>query len=202
MAAKFKACSVDNCKGNAHYTAGGKKDLCGKHYQRLWKTGDPLGGDTEKGEPMRFILEVVMTYDGDECLKWPFAENGHGRGQLRVGGENLQAHRYVCTLSNGEPPTPLHEAAHSCGNGDKGCITKGHLSWKTRVENEADKLIHGTHNRGERHPLAKLSEDDARYILASKGIISQKALANQFDINESTVRGIQRGRGWAWLSPE
>ena len=199
MADQFKACSVDTCKGNAHYTVGGKKGLCGKHYQRLWKFGDPLAGDTEKGEPTRFILEAVMTYEGEDCLKWPYAENGHGRGQLRVDGGNIQAHRYVCELANGKPPTPKHEAAHSCGNGDEGCVTKGHLFWKTRAENEADKLVHGTHNRGERHPLVKLSENDARYIFVCKGVIRQKSLARQFNISDATVRDIQHRRTWSWL---
>lgn len=202
MADKFKACSIENCKGNSHYIAGGKKGLCGKHYQRLWKFGDPLAGNTEKGEPMRFILDVVMAYEGNDCLRWPYAENGQGRGQLCVDGENVQAHRYVCILANGYPPTPKHEAAHSCGKGDERCVTKGHLSWKTRAENEADKLVHGTHNRGERHPLVKLSEDDARYILAAKGAISQRDLARQFDVSDTTVRNIQCGKRWAWLSPE
>lgn len=41
MAERFSACSVEGCNGNAHYTAQGKKGLCGKHYKKLRQHGDP-----------------------------------------------------------------------------------------------------------------------------------------------------------------
>lgn len=46
--------------------------------------------------------------------------------------------RHMCKLKNGDPPTPDHEAAHSCGNGKHGCINPNHLRWATDAENMAD----------------------------------------------------------------
>lgn len=51
MANIFKACSVDGCNGNAGYTAGGKRDLCGKHYKKLRRHGDPTVVQRRRGLP-------------------------------------------------------------------------------------------------------------------------------------------------------
>lgn len=50
--------------------------------------------------------------------------------------------RVVCERVNGPAPTEKHETAHGCGN--SWCVNKRHLRWATHIENEADKLIHGT----------------------------------------------------------
>src|SRR5690349_16534473 len=73
-----------------------------------------------------------------DCLKWPFADDGKGYGVIKVDGRQQYAHRIMCTLVNGEPPTELHETAHSCGNGHLGCVHPGHVRWATRAENHAD----------------------------------------------------------------
>jgi hypothetical protein len=101
---------------------------------------------------------------------------------------------------NGPPPTPEHEAAHSCGKGHEGCIAPGHLEWKTPAENTADRLVHGTHSRGERSYWAKLTEADVREILAMKGIIPQRKLAVRFGVTHQTIYKILRRQIWAWVS--
>jgi hypothetical protein len=152
-----------------------------------------------RGAALGYINDVAMAYDGDECLIWPFIIN-NGYGRVSIDGEMRYAHVIICERENGPSPTPFHQAAHSCGNGKNGCVTKRHLTWKTRPENEADKLVHGTHNRGERHPLSKLSETDARQILALKGTVSQSRLAAEYGVTRETVGAIHRGERWGWLS--
>ncbi len=144
-----------------------------------------------RGEPERYFREVVLPYDGDDCLVWPYSRID-GYGQL---GRKL-AHRCVCEEINGPPPTPKHEAAHSCGNGGKGCCTKGHLSWKTRAENEADKIVHGTVVLGSMHPNAKLNEDDVRKIRSLMGSLSLRKTAALFLVSPRLVGRIQRGERW------
>jgi hypothetical protein len=195
MATKFKACSVDGCKGNADRSARGANGWCGAHYQRWWRHGDPLSGRTPWGEPERYYREVVLPYDGAECLIWPYALSNGGYGL--IGGKIVA--RLVCEDANGLPPTDDHEAAHSCGRGGEACVTKRHLSWKTHGENEADKLAHGTHNRGERHGLAKLTEPEVRQILALKGTKSQSEIAEQFGVVQQQVSRIHRKVDWNWL---
>lgn len=158
-----------------------------------------MGGRTSPGELMRFIHEVALNHVSEECLTWPFGKNEKGYGQLWVEGKNGYAHRYICELAHGAPPTPEHQAAHSCGRGHDGCVSPAHLSWKTRAENQADRVEHGTHNRGERSAKAKLTEADARIILSLRGEVRQKELAERFGVSPANISDIHKGRTWAWL---
>jgi hypothetical protein len=96
-------------------------------------------------------MEIAIHHKGEECLPWPFSEAAAGYGRIVVDGKHTLAHRHVCTLVHGEPPTPKHEAAHSCGKGHEACVSGDHLSWKTHADNQADRLIHGTSNRGKKY---------------------------------------------------
>lgn len=192
--ANSRLCSIPDC---------GKpllaKDCCSAHYWRLRVHGDPLGGGPpRRGDILRWVHDVAM-HHGDECLIWPFGTDGHGYGVLYIDGKRAGAHRYVCELAHGAPPTPKHEAAHSCGHGKDGCVNRNHLLWKTRIENQADRLEHGTHNRGTRQGGAKLTEDDVREIIALKGIEMQRNLAERFGVRRTTIASIQQGRNWAWV---
>lgn len=199
MADKFKACSVEGCNGNAA-KPGTAKGFCAVHYLRWRRHGDHLGGRTTyNGEPQRFYQDVVIPYDGDDCLPWPYADDGKGYGQIRIDGKMVRVIRVVCEETHGPPPTPKHEASHSCGKGHLGCVTKKHLSWKTRTENQADRLVHGTHNCGERHWRAKLTENDIREIRSLKGIVTQTAISARYGIIRQTVSDIQAGKRWGWL---
>lgn len=186
-----RICSIDGC-GKPHDSKG----LCKAHYWRLRKHGDPLGGGTKKGDIPRFISEIVLPHDSDECLFWPFGKSTQGYGQISINGKKNLANRYVCELAHGSPPSPRHEAAHSCGNGRKGCVNPKHLSWKTSKENKADKLLHGTHNRGERHNMAKLTEEQVRSILSIRGEKTQKEIAEMYGVSEMTISRIYSGEAW------
>lgn len=190
-----RICSIPDC-GKPHDSKG----YCNSHYFRLRKHGDPLGGRTPRGELMRFIHEVALNHSSEACLTWPFGRKAGGYGMVLVDGKKTHPHRYICGLANGAPPTPEHQAAHSCGNGHEGCIAPGHLSWKTCKDNHADKLEHGTHGRGERNSASKLTEADVHEIISVKGKISQSKLAAKFGVAQSAISKIQTGRAWGWLS--
>lgn len=114
--------------------------LCGSHYARLWRYGDPLGGRTSRGDVEKFYRDVVIKYEGDECLSWPYAATD-GYGVMGHNGKKVLVSRRVCEEVNGPAPTPGHHAAHSCGKGHLGCVAKGHLSWKTPFENNQDNHV-------------------------------------------------------------
>lgn len=156
---------------------------------------------TVKGEPRRFYEEVVLKYEGDECLRWPFGNGGRrsGYGKMHTPTGPIGVHRVLCEAVNGPPPTPEHEAAHSCGNGHLRCVTKRHLSWKTRAENAADRLIHGTHSAGEKNGNARLTEAQVREILAIRGTTSQASIARRYGVTPQTIYEIYKGKTWAFL---
>jgi hypothetical protein len=111
-------------------------------------------------EPLRFIGALVAQSEWpEECVDWPYARNPDGYGNLHVapGGPWKAAHRYACEQAHGLPPTPKHEAAHSCGRGASGCVNPRHLRWATSAENKADM---------ERQARAKISPETVPWLRA------------------------------------
>lgn len=97
-----------------------------------------------EGAAFAFLQEHLNDPDG-ECLIWPFTRDPRtGRGQMGHNGERHWAHRLMCELVNGPPPTPQHQASHICGLGHEGCVHPQHLAWKTNSENQLDRREHGT----------------------------------------------------------
>lgn len=197
MSGNLSMCSVQEC-GSHRFAKG----YCKAHYQRLRRHGDPLGGRVPNGEALRFIHKVALRHTGNECLTWPFGRNNKGYGKIWVDGNHVGVHRYICELVRGAPPTPEHEAAHSCGRGNEACISPIHLDWKTPAQNQADRLIHGTSNSGERNGQAKLTEAAVREILALKGVELQRELAERFGVSRQVVGLIHKGLRWAWISED
>jgi len=201
MAKTHRICSVPDCN-KPHDSHG----YCGAHAQRFRRHGDPLGGGTGHHEPRNFLQEVVLPYEGDECLIWPFARDMQGYAKLHVGpvigrdSKNCLVARLVCEETNGAPPSISHEAAHSCGRGMEGCVTKAHVSWKTREDNEADKEIHGTRHRGEKSKTAKLTAQDVVAIKGMLGTVPQSQIARKFGVSQPTIALISTGKNWAHIT--
>lgn len=189
-------CSVSGCD-NPSYV----RTLCNRHYKRWRRHGDPLGGGTALGEPLQFFNNAMANAKPGECMIWPYAENGVGYGMLTIGGRFKLAHRAACEHRHGPPPSAKHEAAHSCGNGHKGCFSPFHVEWKTHAENNRDKIKHGTSLRGEQHNMAKLTDGDVIEIrrLRANGW-KQEELAQKFGIKQPTISNILSGRSWGWLT--
>ena len=193
MAKHNLICAVDGC-GKKSYLRG----WCSAHYQRWRRYGSPTGGGTMEGEPERFLRESVLAYAGDECLTWPFA-TVKGYGVIKRDGVSTGVHRIVCEHVHGPAPTKRHEAAHSCGNGVRGCVTPGHLRWASKLENNRDMILHGTMPRGESSGRTTLTEDDVREIRRLSGSMMNKDIAAMFSVSPEAISGILNRRNWAWL---
>ncbi len=187
----LRLCSIPNC-GKPHKGHG----YCEAHYERYRRYGDPSSGKTPTGEPLAYYQNVVLTHEGNDCLLWPYSKNKNGRGNLWFAGKPQDVHRLVCIAANGEPSDPRLQAAHSCGN--KLCVNPHHLSWKTRLENKADELEHGTRCRGERKPVNKLTEAQVREIRSIQGV-SMAELGRRFRVSLQNIDAIKRRKKWAWL---
>jgi len=194
--ANSRVCSIPECDKQVQ-----AKGYCNGHYHRLRRHRDPLAGgpSSPRGEAARYFREVVIPYKGDECLIWPYSKGSGGYGQIGISGATHIVSRLVCVSAHGAPPTSGHEAAHSCGNGSLGCVNPHHMSWKTRAANQADRIEHGTSNRGERCGKAKLTEDNVRFIRLMRRERTQLSLSRQFNVSLTAIRAIQAGRKWSWL---
>lgn len=131
---------------------------------------------------------------GEECLIWPFSRNPSGYAcQVRLNGRLTYAHRHMCELANGPPPSPLSDTAHSCGRGKDGCVNPRHLRWASRADNMQDAIGHGTSGRSQ---LSHLSAQDVAEIRRLKGHASQRDIAKRFGISQGAVSNITTGKRW------
>lgn len=181
-------CSVETCE-NKHFGHG----YCFKHYARNKKYGSPNGWQTAKGTLPEWI-EKHLGYTSDECLVWPFATI-KGYGVIGICGKNITVSRLICERLYGPPPTPKHQAAHSCGKGHEGCVSPIHVRWATRKENESDKFLHGTSMRGKNSKLTV-----AQILEIKRSTLSNIALGVKHGCCPDNIRAIRNGRSWAWLT--
>lgn len=188
-------CPIDGCNRSVR-----KRGYCANHYEKYVRRAPDfqlvrLGVGTQ----VPWLKEHV-SYVGDDCLKWPFAFYKDGRGQVTINNHTLQAHREMCRLAHGEPPTPKHDAAHLCGKGHEGCVNPKHLAWKTHTENMADQLVHGTRIRGEKSPHAVLTEGKVRAIREFAHTCSLEVIADIFGVTSQHVGKIVNRKRWSHVT--
>lgn len=146
-----------------------------------------------RGEALEWLL-ARKDHASDECLIWPFARSKTGYGSLG----RSSPHRRMCEIAHGAPSAPGLEAAHSCGNGDGGCVNPRHLRWASPSENRQDKVRHGTDARREKCSAAKLTEANVCALREEYtcGGISQRALARKYGVSQSEISRVLGGKRW------
>jgi len=117
-----------------------------------------------------------------------------------------QVHRLVLEAFRGPCP-PGMVACH--GNGDRADPRLTNLRWDTPRANMADQYIHGTRVLGERHPQAKLTDQEVaeirtRYADGLSGTrprVTHQQLADLYDVSPSCVTTIIGGKARAIVTP-
>lgn len=143
------------------------------------------------------LIRALIADAPPTCVTWPLFRDENGYGRLGYLGKQWWAHTLVCTLVNGDRPTPDHEATHSCGNGKEGCYNPRHLTWGTRTRNQLDRKFHGTKAKGYKGShRQKLTQADVDFIRSQKGLMTQRALAEKFGVTDATIRDIYSGKSW------
>jgi hypothetical protein len=185
----MRPCSITGCGRPVH-----GYDLCKPHLKRKQngtEGPEPIGG--RRGHTVAF-LNKATNYTGDDCLVWPYCVHVRkGYGKLSVDGHLVYAHRVVCELVHGMPPSPRHKVAHQCGN--PACVAPKHLRWATQPENEADKVKHGRTNRAIQ---AKLGRADVLAIRAQPHRMGID-LAAEYGVSPKMISKIRHRITWAWL---
>lgn len=152
------------------------------------------GQNRGKGKTFKWLQEHAE-YQGLDCLPWPFCrEKRSGRGCMGHNGRNYWAHRLMCELAHGPPPTDKHEAAHICGKGAYGCVNPRHLAWKTTSENQLDRRKTGGMLRNRYGNRSVLKPDTIAAIVALKGKKPQVETAKMFGVSLGCVQYWQHER--------
>ncbi len=135
------------------------------------------------------------------CLEWKGAPMAGGYGRVRINGQRTsKAHRHAWYLSHGSIPEGMF-VCHKCDNPI--CVNPEHLFLGTAHDNMRDMAAKGraagSTRRGERHPLAKLTEAQVseiarRYVPRGPGKSNAGELAREFGVRRETIRHVALGR--------
>jgi hypothetical protein len=187
-------CTIEGCDKPSDLP---QKGWCRMHYTR-WRThGSPHLGGQQPPKTHNFVFDVAVTFEGDDCLTWPFAKVGNGYARFSYQGKLLLVSRFLCELKHGAPPSSRHQAAHSCGKGQEGCVNPRHLRWASPKENIGDRVLHATYvnaPRGEKNFAARLTAVDVTKIRAD--IRTPSKIARDYGVSLNTILRVVRRESW------
>lgn len=139
--------------------------------------------------------------------KWRLMRTGPddaGRPKVGLMRDGRQWNRRVCRLVAEAFLGPCPEGLECCHNdGNPANNAVGNLRWDTHKANAADTVAHGTSQRGTRHVLAKLTEEQVREIRRTytpgHPVYGGTALAKKFGVYKTLITKVVKRRAWAWL---
>ncbi len=147
----------------------------------------------------RLLSRLEGTNDPESCWTWTGASY-KGYGNILARGTSWKAHRLAYTLFIGPIPDGM-DICHRCDNPP--CCNPAHLFAGTTKENVRDSMEKGRFNikRGERHGMAKLTEDTVRQIRAlyDAGTMSNLAIAERLGVHRQRVTSIGTRKTWRHL---
>jgi hypothetical protein len=153
-----------------------------------------LGRIRSLDRPQRVRGNGISLQKGQILKQWK--QTNYMYCDLRKPGIKQKARIHVVVLETFVCPRP--DGMIAChNNGDSTDNRLCNLRWGTHEENAADKILHGTHQYGERAAKSKLTEAQAVAILQSPKAYA--AIAKEFGVCKSTVTHIKTGRNWPHL---
>lgn len=168
-----------------------------------------LGYNTwEKGVPMIIAPDVVARFwekveRSDGCWLWKAACTGNGYGAFKIRGRQWAAHQVSYLLHHGQIADGLW-VLHSCDT--PRCVNPDHLSLGTPAQNSQERDGRGRGNKrpydrsGEANPKLRISEDQARTIIArlAQGECGAD-IGRDMGIAYHIVSDIRNKRSWGYL---
>lgn len=132
---------------------------------------------------------VAIPFSG--CVIWTGYINKTGYGETWRDGARVRVHRAVWERAFGPIPDGL-DVLHRCDV--PCCVSIHHLSLGTHQDNMADMVAKGRNTMGERHPFAKLTDQQVEEIRSSRKTLAE--LSEQYGIAISTASQIRLGQRW------
>ena len=195
----YQRCRNKLCVNPKHLYTGSLRD---HPDAKAWKKGHP---------PIRSISERFwekVDKDGPihptlgKCWVWTSLKgfskkNAHkSYGQLSVKeGQESGPHRISWIFHNGSIPDN-QLVLHKCDN--RKCVNPEHLFLGDQQDNMTDMVVKGRSLKGEKSPMAKLTEKQVLTIrmLYTLGGHTQSSLAKKFKVNQTLIGFIVRRVSW------
>jgi hypothetical protein len=151
-----------------------------------------------KDNSKRFWSKVDKSAGIDACWIWAarYKTRGYPYGVFDLRQGYVYTHRFAWELTFGSPDQNLC-ICHKCDNPK--CVNPSHLFLGTHAENMQDMVQKkrsrtGCPKNSRRVGFGKLSDDDVRLIrLLREDGTPQSAIAERFNVNQSTVCRIYKG---------
>lgn len=147
----------------------------------------------------RFCNKITHLPEND-CWLWSSSLNNKGYGQFEIANKLELAHRVSWELFIG----PIGKGIcvlHKCDV--RNCVNPDHLFLGNLKDNMQDCSNKGRlcvnlpFYSGEKHGMSKLTDEKVRQIrMLLSGGKSQRGIAKMFEISQSQICEIGKGRGW------
>lgn len=98
-------------------------------------------------------------------------------------------HALMLQAFRGPRPSPEYDASHEDGDHLNNVLSN--LKWRTKKENNALKMKHGTHPFGSKHVNSKLTKRQVHKIRALHGKMTQREIGKIFDLDQAYVSLVQ-----------
>ena len=124
-----------------------------------------------------------------------------GYRHVSIKGKTVGVHRLVAEAFLGPAPSEGHHVNHK--NGAKWDNRVENLEWATPSENQRHRfdVLRIGNLRGEKVPGVRLNETKVREVrVRLKAGESRVSIAHRYGVNSSTIRAIELGISWKWLS--
>ncbi len=169
-------------------------NLCLPHSSRYQTHGHPLAGGTAKGESAQWLKHQLTHADRTRCWNWPYAKGSSGHGQIKINKRTRPAHQIAMIWDNRPCPPDKYQGNHKCDN--PRCVNPDHIYWGTKRDNERDMVHAGTHTRGSRNALAKLTPQQADEARASTE--PHSVIARRFNVSAAAISRIRNGDAYVF----
>jgi hypothetical protein len=141
------------------------------------------------------LLKRLAINEETECWEITGYYDKDGYGEI----SHKRAHRLAYELFKGEIPENMN-VCHRCDNPK--CCNPEHLFIGTQKDNIRDMVVKGRKSSrlGIKNTQNKLTETQVLEIYEDKD--TQRNIAKQYNIDQSTVSNIKSGKLWGWLTHE
>lgn len=139
---------------------------------------------------------VRQFYKGRLLSPYTSSQLGHQAVHIGIDGKkhSIPVHTLVLMAFVGPRPNGM-EACHN--NGVANDNRPSNLRWDTHHNNNQDRLRHGTYTRGEEHPEAVLTEQQAREIFERQPSLND--CVRIYGISKTQAFRIKKGQSWTHL---